>query len=63
LLLADLWLARAEVLRLGGKQEPAADAAERARALLREKGDTAGLAELERLLSSEQTKSPTGLSV
>ena len=63
LLLADLWIARAEVLQLGGRPEEAADAADRARALLREKGDSAGLAEAELLLSSRQTKSPTGLSV
>jgi DNA-binding SARP family transcriptional activator len=63
LLLADLWLARAEVLRLGGRPEEAAGAADRARALLREKGDSAGLAEIDRLLSPRQTKSPTGLFV
>jgi tetratricopeptide (TPR) repeat protein len=63
LLLADLWLARAEVLRLGGKREGAARAARRAKALLQEKGDTAGLAEIKRLLSPRKTESPTGLSV
>jgi hypothetical protein len=63
LLLADLWVARAEVLALGGKLEAADGAAERAKALLQEKGDTAGLAEIERLLSPRQTESPTGLSV
>ena len=63
LLLADLWVARAEVLQRGERSEEAAGAADRARALLREKGDSAGLAEVERLLSTRQTKSPTGLSV
>jgi DNA-binding SARP family transcriptional activator len=63
LLLADLWLARAEVLGLGGKLEAADEAAERAKALLQEKGDTAGLAEITRLLAPGKTKSPTGLSV
>jgi hypothetical protein len=63
LLLADLWVARAEVLRLDGKQEDADDAAQRAKALLRRKGDKAGLTEIERLLPPRQTKSPTGLSV
>ena len=63
LLLADLWVARAEVLGLGGQPAEAEEAAERARTLLREKGDSAGLAEVERLLSRRQTKSPSGLSV
>ena len=63
LLLADLWVARAEVLQLGEQPTAAAEAAERARALLRGKGDSAGLAEVERLLSRRQTKSPSGLSV
>ena len=63
LLLADLWLARAEVLQLGGQPAAAREAAEQARTLLREKGDEAGVAEVERLLSRRQTKSPSGLSV
>ena len=63
LLLADLWVARAEVLQLGEQPTAAAEASERARALLRDKGDSAGLAEIERLLSRRQTKSPSGLSV
>ena len=62
LLLADLWLARAEVLRLGGRTAEAAAAAGRAQALLREKGDRAGVAEVERLLASGKAESPTGLS-
>ncbi len=63
LLLADLWVARAEVLQLGGQPAAAREAAEQARTLLREKGDEAGVAEVERLLSRRQTKSPSGLSV
>ena len=63
LLLADLWVARSEVLQFGGHPAKAGEAAERARTLLREKGDSAGVAEIERLLSREQTKSPSGLSV
>ena len=63
LLLADLWLARAEVLQLGGQPVAAREAAEQARTLLREKGDEAGVVEVERLLSRRQTKSPSGLSV
>jgi len=63
LLLADLWVARAEVLQLGEQPGEAGEAAERARTLLQEKGDVAGVAEIERLLSRRQTKSPTGLSV
>jgi len=63
LLLADLWVARAEVLQVGGRHAEAAEAAERARTQLREKGDSTGLAELERQLSRTQTKSPSGLSV
>jgi DNA-binding SARP family transcriptional activator len=63
LLLADLWVARAEVLGLGGRPVEAEVAIRRARTLLGEKGDIAGLAEIERLLSSHRTKSPTGLSV
>ena len=63
LLLADLWVARAEVLQLGEQPTAAAEAAERARALLREKGDSAGLAEVERLLSRRKTENPSGLSV
>ncbi|HET9508457.1 MAG TPA: hypothetical protein VFO81_10960, partial [Gaiellaceae bacterium] len=62
LLLADLWLARAEGLRLGGRTAEAAAAAGRAQALLREKGDRAGVAEVERLLSRAQAESPSGLS-
>ena len=63
LLLADLWVARAEVLQLGEQPGEAGEAAERARTLLQEKGDVAGVAEIERLLSRRQTKSPSGLSV
>ena len=63
LLLADLWLARAEVLQIGARPAEASEAAERARTQLRQKGDSAGLAELERQLSPTQTKSPSGLSV
>jgi DNA-binding SARP family transcriptional activator len=58
LLLADLWIARAEVFQLGGRAGEAADAADRARALLREKGDSAGLAEIERLLSPPPDEEP-----
>jgi hypothetical protein len=63
LLLADLWVARAEVLQLGEQPSDARGAAERARTLLRDKGDEAGVAEVDRLLSRRQTKSPSGLSV
>jgi hypothetical protein len=63
LLLADLWLARAEVLRLGARPSEAAEAVECARTQLRQKEDSAGLAELDRQLSRTQTKSPSELSV
>ena len=65
-LLADLWAADAEVHRLGGRDGAARDAAQRARRFLLEKGDRAGLAELEgrlgtRLAGAGKTKSPSGL--
>ena len=63
LLLADLWVARADVFEFEGRPVEAAEATEQARKLLLGKGDLAGLAELERLLPNRQTKSPSGLSV